>query len=299
VDLRHLLTFRTIIEKGSFSLAADALEISQPAVSAQVRSLEERLGHRLLDRSGRRVRTTEAGDVLNRFAEQVLALEDQLTRDLQEIGETVAGPLVIGSSTGPGELVLPHVVGRFAAEYPGVRVSLQVMDTHSVCELVLEGELEVGFVGAVGRQRGLAFEPLIRDELVVIVPPDHELAGRTSIELEELARIPMLMQQKGSGVRSVLEDAMRTAGLRRRDLAIRMELGLQQSVKAAVLDGIGITVVSRLAVQRELEEGSLVALELRGPGIARDFQVVTREGRTLGRASAAFLEFARAELATG
>jgi DNA-binding transcriptional LysR family regulator len=299
VDLRSLLTFRTIIEKGSFSLAADALEISQPAVSAQIRSLEERLGHRLLDRSGRRVRTTEAGDVLNRFAEQVLALEDQLTRDLQELGSTVAGPLVIGSSTGPGELVLPHVVGRFAAAYPDVRVSLQVMDTHSVCELVLDGKLELGFVGAVGRQRGLAFEPLIRDELVVIVPPDHELAGRTSIELEELAKIPMLMQQKGSGVRSVLEDAMRTAGLRRRDLPVRMELGLQQSVKAAVLDGIGITVVSRLAVQREVEEGSLVALELLGPGIARDFQVVTREGRTLGRVSAAFLEFARAELAVG
>jgi DNA-binding transcriptional LysR family regulator len=299
VDLRSLLTFRTIIEKGSFSLAADALEISQPAVSAQIRSLEERLGHRLLDRSGRRVRTTEAGDVLNRFAEQVLALEDQLTRDLQELGSTVAGPLVIGSSTGPGELVLPHVVGQFAAAYPDVRVSLQVMDTHSVCELVLDGKLELGFVGAVGRQRGLAFEPLIRDELVVIVPPDHELAGRSSIELEELAKIPMLMQQKGSGVRSVLEDAMRTAGLRRRDLAVRMELGLQQSVKAAVLDGIGITVVSRLAVQREVEEGSLVALELLGPGIARDFQVVTREGRTLGRASAAFLEFARAELAVG
>lgn len=296
MDLRHLLTFRMIIEKGSFSLAADALEISQPAVSAQIRSLEERLGHRLLDRSGRRVRTTEAGDLLNRFAEQVLALEDQLTRDLQELGTTVAGPLVIGSSTGPGELVLPHVVGLFAAAYPEVRVSLQVMDTQSVCELVLDGRLELGFVGAVGRQRGLVFEPLIRDELVVIVPPDHELAARTSIELDELARTPMLMQQKGSGVRSVLEDAMRAAGLRRRDLPVRMELGLQQSVKAAVLDGIGITVVSRLAVQREVEEGSLVALELKGPGVARDFQVVTREGRTLGRASAAFLDFARAEL---
>jgi hypothetical protein len=148
---------------------------------------------------------------------------------------------------------------------------------------------EAGFLCAINRD----------DELVVIVPPDHELAGRTSIELAELAKIPMLMQQKGSGVRSVLEDAMRTAGLRRRDLPVRMELGLQQSVKAAVLDGIGITVVSRLAVQREVEEGSLVALELLGPGIARDFQVVTREGRTLGRASAAFLEFARAELAVG
>jgi len=296
VDLRHLVTFRTVVDKRSFSQAAEELEISQPAVSFQIRSLEERLGHRLLDRTGRRVAVTEAGEIVYRYAKRMIGLEAELEREMGEVGSRIAGRLVLGSSTGPGELVLPRLLGAFSRAHPDVRVSLVVSDTQTVCERVLDDELEIGVVGAARAQRGLEFEPFMRDELVAIAPPGHHLAGRETVAVEELAAEPMIMQQEGSGVRAVLEAALRAGGVRDRDLNVAMELGLQQSVKAAVLDGLGITVISRLAVEREVAEGSLVALRLEGEGLERHFFAVRAAGRTPKRVTQAFMEFARSEL---
>jgi DNA-binding transcriptional LysR family regulator len=265
-------------------------------VSFQIRALEERLGHRLLDRSGRRVRLTEAGEVVYRYARRMIGLEAELEREMGEIGTRVSGRLVLGSSTGPGEVLLPRLLGAFHAAHPEVKVSLVVSDTQTVCERVLDDELELGVVGAARAQRGLVFEPFVRDELVAIVPPGHPLAARGSVSLEELAAEPMLIQQEGSGVRSVVEGALRENGVRDRDLNVAMELGLQQSVKAAVLDGYGITVISRLAVERELADGSLVALALEGSGLERSFFAVRHAGRTPKRVTQTFVDFARAEL---
>ena len=296
MDLRHLVTFRTVVDKRSFSQAAEELEISQPAVSFQIRSLEERLGHRLLDRTGRRVAVTEAGEIVYRYARRMIGLEAELEREMGEVGNRIAGRLVLGSSTGPGELVLPRLLGAFSRAHPDVRVSLVVSDTQTVCERVLDDELEVGVVGAARAQRGLEFEPFMRDELVAIAPPGHRLAGREAVAIDELAAEPMIMQQEGSGVRAVLEGALRAGGVRDRDLNVAMELGLQQSVKAAVLDGLGITVISRLAVEREVAEGSLVALRLEGEGLERHFFAVRAAGRTPKRVTQAFMDFARSEL---
>ncbi len=296
MDLRQLITFRTVVDKGSFSQAAEQLEISQPAVSFQIRALEESLGHRLLDRSGRRVSVTEAGEVVYRGARRMIGLAAELERDVGEIGTRVSGRLVLGSSTGPGEVLLPRLLGAFHSAYPDVRVSLQVSDTQTVCERVLDDELELGIVGAARAQRGLVFEPFVRDELVAIVSPDHAFADRGSVTLEELVAEPMLIQQEGSGVRSVVEAAIRESGLRDRDLNVAMELGLQQSVKAAVLDGFGITVISRLAVEREVADGTLVALKLEGSGLERHFFAVRHAGRTPKRVTTTFLDFAREAL---
>lgn len=291
------MTLRTVVEKGSFSQAAEQLEISQPAVSFQIRALEARLGQRLLDRSGRKVALTEAGEVVYRYARRMIGLEAELEREVGEVGTRVAGRLVLGSTAGPAELLLPRLLGAFHRAYPDVRVSLVVTDTQSVCDRVLDDELEFGVVGAGRAQRGLEFEAFLRDELVLIVPPGHHLASRGEIALEELSAEPMLMQQEGSGVRAALESALREGGLRDRDLDVQMELGLQQSVKAAVLDGVGITVISRLAVEREVEEGTLAAVRITEPALARDFSVVRHAGRTPRRVVTTFLDFARARLA--
>ncbi|MFV0374036.1 LysR substrate-binding domain-containing protein [Microbacterium sp.] len=292
MDIRQLHTFRLVVERGSFSAAADELDISQPAVSLQVRSLEESLGHRLLDRGGRPLALTEAGEAAYRCALRVRTLEQDLVRELQELDQHISGPLMLGSSTGPGELVLPRLLGEFAAAHPQVEVRLQVLDTQTVCDRVLDETLELGMVGAARPQRGLTFTPFMRDELVVIVAPDHDLAGRERIGLAELADHPLIMQQEGSGVRAVIEQALRVAGIRGTDLTVTMELGLQQSVKAAVLDGFGVTVISRLAVEREITDGSLVALDIEGDGLARQFWVVQHAHRTPRRAVDAFTQFA-------
>ncbi len=296
MDLRHLVTFCAVVDRGSFSAAADELGISQPAVSAQIRILEERVGQRLFDRNGRRVGVTEAGRVLEAHARRMIALEGDLERAMGEVGERVSGRLQLGSSTGPGEVLLPRLLGMFRRAHPDVSVRLVVHDTQTICERVLDGELELGVVGAARAHRGLEYAPFLRDELVVIAPPDHALAGRTSIGLDELARLPLLMQQRGSGVRAVLEEALRAAGLRLQDLDVAMELGLQQSVKAAVLDGLGITVISRLTVEPEVADGRLVALAVDGHELARAFSVVRAAGKTPTRLTSAFLDFARGQL---
>ncbi len=297
MDLRHLTTFRAVVRRGSFSGAAAEVGISQPAVSAQIRVLEDRFGHRLLDRSGRQVTLTDAGRVLDGFAQQLIDLDGDLERAMGAVGEHVAGPLALGSSTGPGEVLLPRLLGAFQAQHPSVVVRLVVHDTQRICEMVLASEIELGVVGAERARSGLVFEPLLRDELVVIAPPDHALASRSSMSLAELLTHPMIVQQEGSGVRSVVEVAARAAGIRPRDIPCSMELGLQQSVKAAVLDGLGITVVSRLAVERELADRRLVAIEVEGEALVRDFVLVRHAGKTPSTVSEAFVAYARAEIA--
>lgn len=296
MDLRQLLTLRTVVDKGSFSHAAEELGISQPAVSFQIRALEDRIGQRLLDRSGRRVTLTDAGRVVDSHARRMLALEDELMREVAGLSDHLSGPLVLGSSTGPGELLLPHLLGGFKRENPEVEISLVVQDTQTVCDRVLEDEIELGVVGAARPHRGLVFEPFVRDELVVICPPDHALAKRKRIALADLAAQPLILQQRGSGVRAVLEAAFRAAGIRMRDLDVTLEIGLQQSVRVAVLDGLGITVISRLAVDRDLAEGRLVAVEVEGAVLARDFSLVRHAGRTPSRVSEGFVEYAREHL---
>ena len=296
MDLRQLLTLRTVVDKGSFSHAAEELGISQPAVSFQIRSLEDRIGERLLDRSGRRVTLTDAGRVVDSHARRMLALEADMLRDVAGIADHLSGPLVLGSSTGPGELLLPHLLGGFKRENPEVEVSLVVQDTQAVCDRVLDDEIELGVVGAARPHRGLVFEPFMRDELVVICPPDHPLADEGEITLAGLAAQPLIIQQRGSGVRAVVEAALRAEGIRPRDLEVILELGLQQSARVAVLDGLGVTVISRLAVERDVAEGRLVALEVSGAGLARDFSMVRHAGRTPSRVSKAFVRYAREHL---
>lgn len=292
MDLRHLIAFRAVLERGSFSAAATELGISQPAISAQIRSLEESLGQRLLDRSGRRVTLTEAGVLLDGYARRLLELAGELERAIAEVGTAIAGRLRLGSSTGPGEVLLPAALGAFSQAHPGVAVQLVVHDTQTICDLVLADELELGIVGADRPRRGLAFTPFLRDHLVAIALPGHPLAARGEVSLQEVLAEPMILQQAGSGVRSVVEAAARARGLRVLEPPAALELGLQQSVKAAVLAGLGVTIISRLAVEPEVADGRLVALEIRDGDLSRDFSIVRRAGRSASRLSEAFLAFA-------
>jgi len=249
MDTRQLAAFCAVVERKSFSQAAERLGVTQPAVSLQVRSLEKRLGRQLLDRSGRRVEPTEAGLALYRGAQRMLQLEEQLVEELEaEAGGELSGALAVGASTGPGSTVVPVLLCEFQRANAGVAVSLSISDTQTVVDRVAERELELGVVGAARRHRGVVFEPFFRDEVVLAVPPGHRFAGRT-VELGELREETLIVMQEGAGVRQVIEDELRAAGMRLRDLEPRLELGLQESVKAAVTAGYGVTFISRAAIE--------------------------------------------------
>ena len=284
------------MERQSFSQAAERLGVTQPAVSQQVRALEERLGKRLLDRSGRRVEPTEAGLALYRGAQRLLSLEGQLLDELDAAdGGELGGTLQVGASTGPGSTVVPVLLCEFQKNNPGVSVSLSISDTQSVVERVAERELELGVVGAARRHRGVTFEPFFRDDVVLACPPDHRFAGR-SITLEDLRKEPLIVMQEGAGVRQVLEDELRRAGTRLRDLEPRLELGLQESARSAVVAGYGVTFISRAAIEADLAAGTLATARVKGLDPAREISLVRAAGRSPTRAAQAFVEFAKERL---
>jgi DNA-binding transcriptional LysR family regulator len=292
MDTRQLATFCAVVERKSFSQAADRLGVTQPAVSLQIRALEERLGQRLFDRSGRRVEPTEAGLRLYRGAQRLLALEQQLLEDVagDEDGE-LRGELAIGAATGPGATVVPVLLCEFQRENPEVRVELTISDTQSVIEAVARRELELGVVGATPRHRSVAYEPFFKDEVVLVCPPKHPFAGKT-ITIDDLRGAQLVLMQEGAGVRQVIEEELRRAGKRLRDLDVKLELGLQESVKSAVEAGFGVTFISRSAVESELAEGSLATARVRGLEPSRQISLVRASGRQATRVADAFAAFA-------
>lgn len=296
MDTRQLAAFCAVVERKSFSQAAERLGVTQPAVSLQVRGLEKRLGTQLLDRSGRRVEPTEAGLRLYRGAQRILALEDQIVADVTASNEgDLSGDLVLGASTGPAAIAVPLLLCEFQRESPAVRVFLTVSDTHAVVERVAARELELGIVGAAQRHRGVRFEPFFSDEVILACPPGHRFAGRT-ISLEELRDESLVLMQEGAGVRQVVEDALRRHGVRLRDLDVRLELGLQESVRAAVEAGYGVTFISRTAVEADLEAGTLAEAQVEGMAASREISLASATGRTRSRVADAFVEFARGRL---
>jgi DNA-binding transcriptional LysR family regulator len=297
MDTRQLAAFCEVVERRSFSEAAARLGVTQPAVSQQVRSLEERLGAQLLDRSGRRVEPTEAGLRLYRGAQRMLALEEQLLEDLAEPDATLRGMLEIGASTGPAAIVLPLLLCRFQRENVELRVHLSVSDTQSVVELVAERRLEIGIVGAARRHRSVTFEPFFRDEVILACPPGHPFAGRT-VDLDDLREGPLILMQQGAGVRQMVEDELRKSGRRLRDLDAPLELGLQESVQSAVQGGFGVGFISRRAVETELTAGTLAEARVRALDLARDIYIARATGRAGSSAAQAFVAFAREQLKT-
>ena len=297
-DLRHLRTFAAVAERGSFSAAAQALGITQPAVSQQIQALEREIGEPLIDRSRRRVRLTERGEAVHRHAARMLALDEEFARELRSEDGELTGSLVVGSSTGLGEHLLPLLLGGFRREHPQVAVSLRVEATATVIQRVADRELELGVVGAELPHRSLVYEPFLTDRIVLAVPPGHRFAGR-SVSLEELCAEPLIVMQQGAGVRTVIEEELRRAGIRPRDLRVEMELGLQESAKAAVEAGYGVSFVSQLAVRRELELGTLATAEVAGIDPVRDFSTVRPAGRPPDRLAEAFVAWCRPRLGTG
>jgi DNA-binding transcriptional LysR family regulator len=295
MDTRQLAAFCAVVEKKSFSQAAERLGVTQPAVSLQIRALEKRLGTQLLDRSGRRVEPTEAGQRLYRSALKLLAAEEQLLEEVNE-DEAIAGRFELGASTGPGGTVVPVLLAELHREHPDISVALTVADTHRIVELVADRSLEVGVVGFARRHRSVVFEVLFRDQVVLACPPGHRFAGKT-IALDDLKHETLILMQEGAGVREAIEDELRRHGSRLRDFDVELELGLQESVRSAVEAGYGVTFISRSAIESSLATGTLTEARVEGLEPSREIFLARASGRSLTRVAQAFIELARDKLA--
>jgi DNA-binding transcriptional LysR family regulator len=293
MDTRQLAAFCVVVERSSFSQAAERLGVTQPAVSLQIRALEKRLGTQLLDRSGRRVVPTEAGMRLYRGAQKLLALEEQVVAEVvEESGEELDGTFEIGASTGPGGIVLSQLLCEFQGLYPGLHVVMWVYDTGTIVDRVAARELELGVVGAARRHRGVVFEPFFRDEVILACPPSHRFAGKT-VALDDLRGADLIVMQEGAGVRQLIEDELHRVGSRLRDLDVKLELGLQESVSSAVRAGHGVTFISRSSVESDLTAGTIAEARVEGLELKREIYLVRASGRVESRAAKAFVDFAR------
>jgi DNA-binding transcriptional LysR family regulator len=280
-ELRHLEIFCKVLELGSFSRAAGKVHLAQASVSERVANLERLVGTRLLDRMGRQVVPTKAGERLYRQAIALLEMKRAVCLDMEGFLGMRRGKISLGGSTIPGEYILPRVLGRFRKRYPDVTLSLEIADTAGVHRGVLEGGFELGVAGYRSTDSRLVHEALWEDELMLAVPADHRWAGREAITLREMRSEPLILREEGSGTQRSLEDHLRGAGGRgTEDLKISARLGTSTAVKEAVKAGLGPAFLSHHALAAELEQGSVKALRLEGPRITRRFHMVRDARRT-------------------
>ena len=294
MDIRQLEVLAHVLETRSFSRAAEALRLTQSTVSEHIRLLEEEIGTRLFDRLGRETVPTRAGELLYGYARRILDLRTEARQALEQFLGRVSGVLKVGASTIPGEYVLPPLIGRYREKYPQVTIALQIGDSHGIAEAVLAGQVELGVVGAKPDHRGLDAIELMPDELVVVVPPGHPWVGRRQVTLDDLKPEPLIVREAGSGSREALETALNEVGPGLAGMRVIAELGSTSAVKQAVKAGVGISLISKRAVEEECQHGLLGCVKVKDLRVTRHFYIVTHAVRSRSPLCQTFLDFLRA-----
>lgn len=270
----RLVVFRTVAEQRSFRKAGEELYLTQPAVSLQIKALEEDLGVQLFDRTGAQISLTEAGKVLQGYAQQGSALLAQAEQEVAALSGEHAGQLELGASTTIAQYVLPRLLGEFRRAHPRVQLTLVSGNTEHIVDAVERQQIALGMIEGPARSRDVKTEPFLADELVLIVPGAHEWAERASISRSEIASIPLLMRERGSGTRREIEIALERLKVKLGSLQIVMELDSTEAIKSAVEAGLGAGFVSRWALAKDLRLGQAFKIvEIEGLRIRRDFLI--------------------------
>jgi len=290
---RRLQVFHTVARLLSFTKAAESLHMTQPAVTFQVRQLEEYFNTRLFDRTHNRISLTDAGERVYEYAAQIFDLYAKMDNAVRDMTGEISGVLIIGASTTIAEYMLPSLLGDFKKKYPDVNVHLKVSNSDGIVHMVENNDIDLGVVEAPVVNKNLVVENCRNDRLVAIVPPQHALADMGKVSLEDLQNHAFIAREEGSGTREVIEEYLADAGLKATDLNIAMELGSPEAIKGAVEAGMGVSIVSEVTIHKELQLGTLVALEL-APPLERPFSFVHQKQKFRQRAMDELLEFALA-----
>ncbi len=288
---RRLQVFHTVARLLSFTKAAEALHMTQPAVTFQVRQLEGHFDTRLFDRTHNRIGLTEAGRRVYEYAERISRLYEEMDGAVRELTGGAGGTLLIGASNTIAEYMLPALLGDFKASHAEVGIRLRVSNTEAVVAMVEDNEVDLGVVEAPVPNRGLVVELCRVDELVAVTAPGHPLAGKERVAVAELLEHPYIAREEGSGTREVVQEYLEAAGVASSGVDTVMELGSPEAVKGAVEAGMGVAVLSRTTIQKELRLGTLVAIPL-DPPLERPFSFVHQKQKFRLRAMADLLNFA-------
>lgn len=293
---RRLQVFHAVAKHLSFTKAAEALFMTQPAVTFQVKQLEEHFNTRLFERGHGRNTLTAAGQMVLDYAEKILALSAELDLRLKEMTGEVGGLLLVGASTTIAEFLLPQVLGDFKSKYPKVQPRLTVANSETVENRVAEHTLDIGFIEARSHRDSVAADVCCEDELQAVCAPSHPLARLKAATPKQLAQYPFISREAGSGTREVIDQYLNNAGVSPDSLNVVMELGSPEALKGLVATGLGFTIISRAAVVKETRLGQLVRVPL-SPRLIRDFSVVYPKERFRSRLVNTFVQFAKDRLA--
>ncbi len=291
MDLWRLNIFIKVIDHKSFSKAAAEVLLTQPTVSSHMNDLESHYGCRLIDRMGKEVAPTKAGQLLYRYARRLVALQSETETAMSDYHGIVRGHICIGGSTIPGEYILPALIGRYTTDYPEVKVSLTIGDTRQVTEDILSGILELGIVGARTKHRKLIQEEITTDQLRLVVPADHKWARRKQITIKSLLAEPFIIRERGSGTLQALLDSLIAKGYKSGALNVIAEMGSTTAVIQGIKSRVGISVLSTLAVAEDLRDDRLKALSIKGLTLNRSFYLTVNKHRSLSPVGKAFIQY--------
>ncbi len=294
---RRLQAFHAVARHLSFTKAADALCMTQPAVTFQIRQLEEHFDARLFDRGNGRITLTPAGVVALQYAERILALSTELDARMKEVSGQEVGPLLIGASTTIAEFLLPKILGEFKSRYPGIVPQLIVANSEAVQARVAERTLDLGFIEGDSHLPSVVTDVCCDDELQVVCSPSHALAAQPTVALKSLTEHAYISREAGSGTREVIDHYLKKAGLSLDSLQVIMEASSPEALKGLVATGLGFAIMSRATADKEVRLGELVRIPL-SPALIRHLSVVYPKERFHSKVVNGFVRFAKERLAT-
>jgi len=292
-DLRQLEIFCKVVELKSFSRAAEAVYLAQASVSERIATLEAMVGAKLLDRLGRTVVPTAAGEMLYKHALSLLELKRKVCLEMEDFLGIKRGEIRVGGSTIPGEYILPRIIGKFHREFPGISVTLIVGDTQLIESKVTEGRLELGVIGSRSSNPSIHQQELWEDELVVAVPTSHPWAKKKLVSIEDLVKEPFIVREQGSGTLKMFQDHLSGLGSTGIEgFKVVASLGSSTAVKEGIKSGLGVSVLSERAIETEVKAGILKPVKIKGLPMKRKFYLIQdkrREASPLCRTMVDFL----------
>lgn len=287
--------FRSVAEEGSFRKASDLLNLSQPAVSQHVHALEEELGLRLLDRSSTHVSLTVAGRILLEYAQKAALLDQQVEVEFASLRGETGGELRLGASTTVAQYILPRMLGTFLHDNPKVQLQVKSGNTEQVVEWLTAGEIDLGLIEGPAMSKQVQTENFLEDRMIAIVPQGHPWTAARVVSVSDLGKTPLLVRERGSGSRRVVESALKNSGLRLKDLKIAMELDSTEAIVSGVEAGLGVAIVSQWAVGKELHLGTVAYIAVTGLDVRRSFALVRLAGPLPDGVAGEFRRFALAQ----
>jgi DNA-binding transcriptional LysR family regulator len=291
LNVHEMNIFLIAAETQNFSEAARQLHMTQPAVSMQIQSLEQRLGVDLFERSGRRIQLSEAGEMLMPMARDLVSMSLRIEETMKSLGGEVVGHLKIGCSTTAGKYILPQLVARFRSMHPRVQVTIFNSGRDQVMGMLCDGTTHISVVSSLVSSREAEFRPLFADRVVLIVPVEHPWASRSTVKPEELPEVDFILRDDTAGTRQVMVEGLLDHGVHLDDLNTVMELGNAEAIEMAVEEGIGASFVSRLVAQRGVELGRIKVLEVEGLNLERKIYMAYNVRRAATSAQTEFWNF--------